>query len=61
MDADDLCPPDRLEKQVAAMECAAGCGGVLLGPWEMRDASDATVQRFDAIEDASLVPWLLLL
>lgn len=60
MDADDRCPLDRLERQVAAMEGrsdAIAC----FGAWETRDASDATVRRFEAIEDARLVPWLLLI
>lgn len=60
MDADDLCPLDRLERQVEVMDAhpeAAAC----FCAWETRDASGATVQRFEAVEDARLVPWLLLM
>lgn len=60
MDADDLCPPDRLEKQVAVMDARSDAAACFCA-WETRDASDATVQRFEAIEDARHVPWLLLL
>lgn len=60
MDADDTCPRDRLECQLKVMEerpDAAAC----FCAWETRDASDATVQRMEAVENASLVAWLLLL
>lgn len=60
MDADDACSLDRLEKQVAVLDArpdAAAC----FCAWETRDAADAIVQRFAAEDDASLVPWLLLL
>lgn len=60
MDADDWCPPDRLERQLAMLESrpdAAAC----FSAWETRDASESVVQRFAAVEDARLAPWLLLL
>ncbi len=60
MDADDMCPRDRLEKQLAAMDAEPGAAACFCA-WETRDASDATVQRMEAVEDARLVPWLLLM
>ena len=59
MDADDWCPANRLELQLALLEANPHAGACFCA-WESVDARDARVCAYDAVHDSSLAPWRLL-